>query len=145
MSILAMPGVQRAIHTALEAGGITLNSAPVPIVVNAKPDQAFPYIVIGEASEITERCHDSKNGIVVQQIDVWVSGTEAASFRNTKTVLSMIRHILDGGTLTLQAGEGTFRYSAWNPEDGQATVTLEGERGDIIHGRIPIRVGVDAL
>tara|TARA_Y100000310_G_scaffold337945_1_gene426304 strand:+ start:2129 stop:2575 length:447 start_codon:yes stop_codon:yes gene_type:complete len=107
--ISALAVVRKGVRAALNTN-VTIGGNDVPILVNVKSGQAFPYIVIGGAAEEPHSVF-STGGVgsdVTINVEVWTRDSAEHSFNygDSDDVISQIRQNLDHQTLTL--GSGTF-------------------------------------
>lgn len=123
--------VQDAVLAALTADS-TLMALIQGVYDWVKEDQAYPYIVIGEAVETPDNTHDSHGSNTVITLHVW---SKYRGYRQALRIAARVRALLEHRPLTVTGHRHVATYYV-----SQQTITDPEAPGDIRHVPISFRV-----
>ncbi|MEW2635264.1 DUF3168 domain-containing protein [Streptomyces sp. NPDC048389] len=124
----AIPAVQVAVHGAL-TGDAVLMDLITGVFDHLPEDQAYPYVVIGEATESPDNAHDRHGNQTTVTLHVW---SQYRGYTQALTIAARIIQVLDHTALSI-AGH---RHVVTRYESSQ-TLTDPEPPGDIRH--VPMR------
>lgn len=122
--------VQQAVLTTLTADSTLM--ALIRGVYDWVEDQAYPYIVIGEAVETPDNTHDSHGSNTVLTLHVW---SKYRGYAQALTIAARVRALLEHRPLTVVGHRHVATYYV-----SQQTITDPEPPGDIRHVPISFRV-----